>query len=137
MSSARRAPEVAVRSGLDLTVLNRGRATTRRLPDAVRRLEADVHDRESLLTALGDEEYDAVVHWVAFDPEDVEAAVEVFRGRTRQLVLISSASAYETPPRRLPVTEATPLRNPTGSTRAARSPARRCSSGPTARTGSR
>ncbi|HET6562282.1 MAG TPA: SDR family oxidoreductase [Marmoricola sp.] len=104
--------DLAVRSGLDLTVLNRGRGTARPLPEGTRRLRADVHDRASVEAALGDEEYDAVVHWVAFDAEDVEAALDLFRGRTRQLVLISSASAYETPPRRLPVTEATPLRNP-------------------------
>jgi nucleoside-diphosphate-sugar epimerase len=104
--------DLAVRSGLDLTVLNRGHGTTRPLPDGVRRLHADVHDRAALEATLGDEEYDAVVHWVAFDPDAVRSAVDVFRGRTRQLVFISSASAYETPPRHLPVTESTPLRNP-------------------------
>jgi nucleoside-diphosphate-sugar epimerase len=104
--------DLAVRSGIDLTVLNRGQGTTRPLPEGVRRLRADVHDRATLETALGEEEYDAVVHWVAFDPEQVRTAVEVFRGRTGQFVFISSASAYETPPRRVPVTEATPLRNP-------------------------
>jgi nucleoside-diphosphate-sugar epimerase len=104
--------ELAVRSGVDLTVLNRGQGTTRPLPAGVRRLRADVHDPAALEAALGDEEYDAVVHWVAFDVASVERAVEAFRGRTRQFVFISSASAYETPPRRVPVTEATPLRNP-------------------------
>ena len=34
------------------------------------------------------------------------------RGRTGQYVFISSASAYQTPPARLPVIESTPLRNP-------------------------
>ena len=33
-------------------------------------------------------------------------------GRTGQYVFISSASAYQTPPARLPITESTPLRNP-------------------------
>jgi nucleoside-diphosphate-sugar epimerase len=103
--------ELAVRSGIDLTVLTRGQAS-RPLPEGARRLSADVHDRASLEAALGEEEYDAVVHWVAFDPETVETAVDLFRGRVGQLVFISSASAYETPPRRVPVTEATPLRNP-------------------------
>ena len=35
-----------------------------------------------------------------------------FDGRFGQYVFISSASAYQTPPNRLPVTESTPLRNP-------------------------
>jgi nucleoside-diphosphate-sugar epimerase len=53
-----------------------------------------------------------VVDWVAFTPEHVRRDLELFRGRTGQYVFISSASAYQTPPERLPVVESTPLRNP-------------------------
>jgi nucleoside-diphosphate-sugar epimerase len=49
---------------------------------------------------------------VAFTPEHVRADIELFRGRTRQYVFISSASAYQTPPARVPVVESTPLANP-------------------------
>ena len=38
--------------------------------------------------------------------------MEQFRGRTGQYVFISSASAYQKPPARLPILESTPLRNP-------------------------
>ena len=41
-----------------------------------------------------------------------QADIELFRGRTGQYVFISSASAYQTPPARMPVVESTPLRNP-------------------------
>jgi nucleoside-diphosphate-sugar epimerase len=58
------------------------------------------------------DDYDAVVDWVAFTPEQVRRDIELFRGRTGQYVFISSASAYQTPPARVPVTESTPLRNP-------------------------
>ena len=50
--------------------------------------------------------------WVAFTPEQVRTDIDLFRGRTGQYVFISSASAYQTPPARMPVTESTPLRNP-------------------------
>ncbi|MGW6129180.1 NAD-dependent epimerase/dehydratase family protein [Cellulomonas sp. NPDC055163] len=103
---------LAVERGLDLTVLNRGESATRPLPDGVRTLRADVRDPASVREALGDREFDAVVDWVAFTPEHVRADVELFTGRTGQYVFISSASAYQTPPARLPVTESTPLRNP-------------------------
>ncbi|MFC7483537.1 NAD-dependent epimerase/dehydratase family protein [Luedemannella flava] len=63
-------------------------------------------------SALGDLAFDSVVDWVAFTPDHVRTDIELFRGRTRQYVFISSASAYQTPPARLPVTESTPLRNP-------------------------
>jgi nucleoside-diphosphate-sugar epimerase len=103
---------LAVELGLDLTVLNRGASTTRPLPEGVRTLRADVRDPASVREALGDREFDAVVDWVAFTPEHVATDVELFTGRTGQYVFISSASAYQTPPARLPVTESTPLRNP-------------------------
>jgi nucleoside-diphosphate-sugar epimerase len=103
---------LAVERGLDLTVLNRGESTTRPLPDGVRTLRADVRDPASVREALGDRQFDAVVDWVAFTPEHVRTDIELFTGRTGQYVFISSASAYQTPPARLPVTESTPLRNP-------------------------
>jgi len=49
---------------------------------------------------------------VAFTPDQVRTDIELFSGRTGQYVFISSASAYQTPPARVPVTESTPLRNP-------------------------
>jgi nucleoside-diphosphate-sugar epimerase len=101
----------AVEAGIELTVVNRGQSTVRPLPDDSRRVLADVEDADSLRRAVGDGEYDAVVDWLAFTPEQVRARTELFRGRTGQYVFISSASAYQTPPSRLPITESTPLRN--------------------------
>jgi nucleoside-diphosphate-sugar epimerase len=56
--------------------------------------------------------FDVVVNWIAFTPEHIETDLALFQGRTRQYVFISSASAYQTPPVNLPVTESTPLDNP-------------------------
>ena len=53
-----------------------------------------------------------MVDWIAFTPEHIETALALFRGRTKQYLFISSASAYQTPPASLPVTESTPLDNP-------------------------
>ena len=103
---------LAVERGIDLYVLNRGATQLRPLPPEATVLHADVHDPASVRAALGDLEFDAVVDWVAFTPEQVRSDIELFRGRTGQYVFISSASAYQTPPSRVPVTESTPLRNP-------------------------
>jgi nucleoside-diphosphate-sugar epimerase len=103
---------LAVERGIDLYVLNRGATQLRPLPREAAVLHADVHDPVSVRAALGDLEFDAVVDWVAFTPEHVRSDIELFRGRTGQYVFISSASAYQTPPSRVPVTESTPLRNP-------------------------
>jgi len=103
---------LAVERGLDVTVLNRGESSLRPLPDEVRVVHADVRDPAAVRAALGDADFDSVADFVAYTPEHVRADLDLFTGRTGQYVFISSASAYQTPPARLPVTESTPLRNP-------------------------
>jgi nucleoside-diphosphate-sugar epimerase len=103
---------LAVERGADLYVLNRGTTSERPLPAAATALRADIRDPASVKDALGDRQFDAVVDWVAYTPEHVRTDLDLFRGRTGQYVFISSASAYQTPPARLPVTESTTLRNP-------------------------
>ncbi|WP_030156895.1 SDR family oxidoreductase [Glycomyces sp. NRRL B-16210] len=102
----------AVRQGLDVTVLNRGKTAERLLPPEVSLLTADVNDPQSVREALGDRSFDAVVNWVNFTPEQVRRDIDLFTGRTGQYLFISSASAYQTPPTHMPVTESTPLKNP-------------------------
>lgn len=102
----------AVERGDDVTVLNRGRSEMRPTPAAVRELHADIHDQAAVDAALGADEFDAVAQFLAFTPDQIEQDIARFAGRTGQYVFISSASAYQTPPSRLPVTESTPLRNP-------------------------
>jgi nucleoside-diphosphate-sugar epimerase len=103
---------LAVRRGIELFVLNRGATQLRPLPPEATVLRGDIRDPESAAAALGGREFDAVVDWVAFTPGHVRADLDLLRGRTGQYVFISSASAYQTPPARLPVVESTPLRNP-------------------------
>jgi nucleoside-diphosphate-sugar epimerase len=102
---------LAVQRGLDVTLLNRG-ISDRPVPKGVRVLQADIHDTGSVTAALGRERFDAVADFIAFIPEHVNRDIDLFRNRTEQLVFISSASAYQTPPLLLPITESTPLRNP-------------------------
>jgi len=103
---------LAVRRGVELTVLNRGSTGPRPLPPGATVLHGDARDPASVRAALGDREFDAVVNWVAYTPQHVQADIDLFRGRAGQYVFISSASAYQKPPSRQPVTESTPLRNP-------------------------
>jgi nucleoside-diphosphate-sugar epimerase len=102
----------AARLGHRVTVLNRGRSSTRSLPAEVETLVADANDAGAVAAALGGREFDVVAQFRAFSPEHVARDVAQFAGRTGQYVFISSASAYQTPPSRLPVRESTPLRNP-------------------------
>jgi nucleoside-diphosphate-sugar epimerase len=103
---------VAVESGIELYVLNRGQTLTRPLPPGATELRGDVREPSSVRDALGDLRFDSVVDWVAFTPEHVRTDIDLFGERTGQYVFISTASAYQKPPSRIPVTESTPLRNP-------------------------
>ncbi|MGB8368925.1 MAG: SDR family oxidoreductase [Limisphaerales bacterium] len=101
---------LALAKGLDLYVLNRGL----RKPDlsGARSLTADIHQPEQVRAALRDLTFDVVVDWIAYTPEDIERDLAIFRGRTKQFVFISSASAYQKPPGHPVIRESTPLHNP-------------------------
>ena len=103
--------QLAVERGIDLYLLNRGQSA-RAVPDGAQVLHADVRDPAAVTSALAGHTFDVVVNWMAFTPEHIEADLKLFQGNTGQYVFISSASAYQTPPANLPVTESTPLRNP-------------------------
>jgi nucleoside-diphosphate-sugar epimerase len=102
---------LAIASGIEMFLLNRGKSH-RDVPEGAKVLHGDIRDRSSVQAALGDLTFDAVVDWIAFTPEHIHADIELFRNRTKQFVFISSASAYQTPPSLLPVTESTVLDNP-------------------------
>lgn len=102
---------LAVDRGFDLYLLNRGQSG-RPVPDKVTVLTGDIRDLQSARQALGDHQFDVVVNWVAFTPDHIETDLALFNGRLRQYIFISSASAYQTPPSGLPITESTPLYNP-------------------------
>jgi nucleoside-diphosphate-sugar epimerase len=101
----------AIAAGHDVSVLNRG-SGRRPLPTEVREIVADVRDEAATRTALDGTSFDVVADFLSFTPDHVATALRLVEGRTGQYVFISSASAYDKPPRHLPVTESTPLRNP-------------------------
>lgn len=104
--------QLAVERGIELYLLNRGQTSARPAPPAARILQGDIRDKGSARQALEDLTFDVVVDWIAFTPEHIELDLDLFRGRTRQYIFISSASAYQTPLVNLPITESTPLDNP-------------------------
>ncbi len=104
--------QLCVERGIELYLLNRGQTTTRSIPEGANVLTGDIRDTSAIKNILKDQTFDVVVDWIAFTPDHIEADIELFRGRTGQYIFISSASAYQTPPASLPVTESTPLDNP-------------------------
>jgi nucleoside-diphosphate-sugar epimerase len=102
----------AAEAGFGVFLMNRGTTTGRPVPPGAGVLIGDVRDPRSRRNALAGREFDVVVDFLAFTPDHVRADLDLLRGRVGQYVFISSASAYQTPPARLPIVESTPLRNP-------------------------
>ncbi len=103
--------ELALERGIELYLLCRGKSP-RPIPQGARVLNGDIRDPKSALAALGKLEFDAVADFISFVPEHIRVARELFAGRTRQFLFISSASAYKKPVDNWPLTESTPLHNP-------------------------
>jgi len=103
---------LALARGIDLTFLCHGKTKRHPIPAGVKVLRSDIRDARSARDALGARRFDVVVQWVGFLPSHVELDIELFSERARQYVFVSSASAYQTPPSSVPITESTVLHNP-------------------------
>lgn len=98
-------------SGHDLWLLNRGHRKNE-VPANVKQIIADIDDTDEVLRQIGDTQFDAVCEFIGFLPSQVERYIRLFKGRTRQYVYISSASAYNKPAASHYITEGTTLANP-------------------------
>jgi len=101
---------LAVERGIDLYHFNRGRS--HRKIEGVKNIVGDIRNVAQSKEILKKTHFDVVVNWITFTPEHVLADIEIFSEITDQYIFISSASAYEKPISKLPITEETPLINP-------------------------
>ena len=95
----------------DLYLLNRGNRTEE-IPEGVHVIRCDISDEEDARKKLEGMEFDVVGEFIGFVPEQVERDYRLFRGKTRQYIYISSASAYHKPVAGYVITEGTTLSNP-------------------------
>ena len=72
----------------------------------------DINDEEKAAKLLEGLEFDAAADFIAFRKEHLERDYRLLRGKTKQFVYISSASAYQKPLADYLITESTPLANP-------------------------
>lgn len=95
----------------ELWLLNRGNHKSE-TPNNVKQVIADISNESDVLSQLGDMQFDAVCEFIGFLPSQVERDIRLFKGRARQYVYISSASAYNKPAASHIITEGTTLANP-------------------------
>lgn len=102
---------LAVEQGIELYLFNRGQRGEF-VPDGAKVIQGDIRNPAEAAEVLRDYEFDVVVDWIAFTPEHVQTDIDLFTGKTKQYIFISSASAYQKPQRNYIITEETPLENP-------------------------
>jgi nucleoside-diphosphate-sugar epimerase len=96
------------RRGHQIAVVSRGKSY---VPPEYQKLVADRKDGQALRDAVGKCHSEVVLNFLGYELADVQADYELLRGRVRQYVFISSATVYEKPPAKLPITEEAPRGN--------------------------
>lgn len=102
--------KLAVERGIDLYLLNRGRQAI--TINGARSVVADINNPQQVREAIGDQHFDSVVNWIAYEEPEIERDLTLFAKNCGQYVFISSASAYQKPVTYPIITESTPLANP-------------------------
>ena len=97
--------------GEEVYLFNRG-SRNAELPENVKTIKCDINNEQEAAAALEGMSFDCVGEFIGFVPAQLERDFRLFNGRTRQFIYISSASAYQKPPRSPYITEETPLENP-------------------------
>ncbi len=103
---------LAVAQGWKLYLLNRGNRPADDIPVGVEIINADIYDEAAVADKLKGMEFDVVCDFIVFHPSALERDYRLFKGRTKQFMYISSASAYRKPLSDYRITEGTPLANP-------------------------
>jgi nucleoside-diphosphate-sugar epimerase len=94
--------------GHEIIVLSRGQS---HVPPEYKAIQTDRKNPEAMRLALKDAKPDVVINFLGYEVADVQADYALFNNAIRQYIFISSATVYEKPPRKIPVTEAAPLEN--------------------------
>lgn len=102
---------LAEMDGVKLFLVNRGNRSSV-IPENVTVINADINDEDFVREQIKDLSFDAVCDFIAFVPEHLERDFRLFKGKTKQFMYISSASAYQKPLSNYRITEGTPLANP-------------------------
>lgn len=102
---------IAQTEGWELYLINRGNRNNI-LPDNVKTITVDINDEEEVKKRLEGMTFDVVCDFIGFVKEQLERDYRIFKGKTRQFMYISSASAYEKPLASPYITEGTALANP-------------------------
>jgi nucleoside-diphosphate-sugar epimerase len=95
----------------ELYLLNRG-SRNGDFPGAAKEIRGDIRDEADIAAKIKNLEFDVTADFITFTAEDAERDYRLFKGKTKQYLCFSSASAYQKPLQNYLITESTPLANP-------------------------
>ncbi len=95
----------------EVYLLNRGNRKDE-VPEGINQIVADISNEEDVAKKLEGMEFDVVSDFIAFEVSAVQRDYRLFKGKTKQYIFISSASAYAKPAASYVITEGTTLSNP-------------------------
>ncbi|SHL05645.1 SDR family oxidoreductase [Fibrobacter sp. UWEL] len=100
---------LALELGWEIYLLNRG---NRKAPVGTKQIVADIYNEADVADKIKALQFDVVCDFIAFHVSALERDYRLFKGKTKQFIFISSASAYQKPLSDYRITEGTPLSNP-------------------------
>ncbi|MBR6295868.1 MAG: SDR family oxidoreductase [Treponema sp.] len=103
--------ELSKRDEWEVWLLNRGNRAGE-VPANVHQIICDISNEDEARQKLSGMSFDVVSEFIGFVPEQVERDYRLFKGKTKQYIYISSASAYNKPAASHVITEGTTLSNP-------------------------
>ncbi len=104
--------EEALAAGHDVFHFNRGISGDYTFNNKVVTITGDIHkvsDRKKLDAYTP---FDVIANFICFIPDQIQADIDFFKGKTGQYIFISSATVYKKPPDHYIITEDCPLENP-------------------------
>ncbi|OJF75778.1 MAG: NAD-dependent dehydratase [Treponema sp. CETP13] len=101
----------------DVYIFNRGNRESQFDITGIKQITVDINDVQALKKAVDsildrDEKFDVVADFILFNTQQLTDAFNIFNGRTKQFIFISSASVYQKPLQNYKINESTPLLNP-------------------------
>ena len=104
--------KLLLEKGWELYLINRGNRNNDPRLKGAHFITVDINDEKAASEKLADMTFDVACDFIGFVPEQLERDYRLLKGKVRQFMYISSASAYQKPCANYVISEKTPLANP-------------------------
>lgn len=104
--------KLLLEKGWELYLINRGNRNNDPRLKGAHFITVDINDEKAAAEKLAGMNFDVACDFIGFVPQQLERDYRLLKGKVRQFMYISSASAYQKPCGNYIISEKTPLANP-------------------------